>query len=129
MRAHIEPLPHSYLLTLHPSGAAQFSLAEALRRVLHSEQPRVWVDCRHLKTLPAGALQRLRRYATRLWRHGGYLVLCHLPAAARTELATDSGQPLAASLLDAEQYGLVPPSPYCRSALGVQGVQRPYLLG
>ena len=90
MRAYIESLPHSYLLTLHASETGQFSLAEALRRVLHSEQPRAWVDCRHLKALPAGALRRLRRYATRLWHHGGYLVLCHLPEATRAELATDS---------------------------------------
>jgi hypothetical protein len=111
MRVYVESLPHSYLLTLHASKTGQYSLAEALRQVLRSEQPSVWVDCRHLKALPASALRRLRRCATRLWRHGGYLVLCHLPAAARAELATDATQPLAASLLDAEQYGLVPPHP------------------
>ena len=109
MRAYVESLPHSYLLTLHASTAGQHSLAAALRGVLRRRQPSVWVDCRYIQALPASALRRLRRCASLLWSHGGYLVLCHLPEAARAELATDAAQPLAASLLDAEQYGLVPP--------------------
>jgi anti-anti-sigma regulatory factor len=110
MRAYIKTLTQSSLLVLYPTGAGRYSLAAALRRVLRSRRRSVWVDCRHITTLPAEALLLLRQCAGQLWEHGGHLVLCHLPAAARTLLATDASQPLAASLLDAEQYGLDCPS-------------------
>jgi hypothetical protein len=79
--------------------------------VLRDQPTSVWVDCRYVAALPAGALRLLRRCAACLWQRGGYLVLCHLPAAARAELAADAAQPLAASLLDAQQYGLDCPTP------------------
>jgi anti-anti-sigma regulatory factor len=106
MRAYVEKLTQSSLLVLCPDTAGRYSLAEALHHVLRSSQRSVWVDCRHISTLPTEALLLLRQCAGRLWQHGGHLVLCHLPAAARTLLAIDASQPLAASLLDAEQYGL-----------------------
>jgi len=106
MRAYVKTLTQSSLLVLCPAGGGRYSLAAALRRVVRSSHRSVWVDCRHISTLPTEALHLLRQYAGRLWQHGGHLVLCHLPDAARTLLATDANQPLAASLLDAEQYGL-----------------------
>jgi len=108
MRAYVEPLPHTHscLLTLCTSEAGRYSLAEALRRVLRSSHRSVWVDCRHVAALPSEALLLLRHCAGRLWHHGGHLVLCHLPDAARAVLFIDVSQPLAASLLDAQQYGL-----------------------
>jgi len=106
MRTYIHKLPHSCLLTLCTNGAGGYSLAQALRRVLRSQPASVWVDCQQVAALPTDALRNLRRCAARLWQRGGYLVLCHLPAATRTELTVDAMQPLAASLLDAQQYGL-----------------------
>jgi anti-anti-sigma regulatory factor len=111
MRAHVEALPQSCLLTLSLGEVDNYPLAQALRRVLRSQPASVWVDCRHVTTLPAGALRLLRRCAASLWARGGYVVLCHLPAAIRTELGADATQPLAASLLDAQQYGLDCPVP------------------
>jgi anti-anti-sigma regulatory factor len=87
-------------------GQGYYPLAKALRHVLRSSQPSVWVDCRHVAALPAEALRLLGQCAQQLWQHGGHLVLCHLPAAAKTILAADASQPLAASALDADQYGL-----------------------
>lgn len=106
MHTYIQKLPDSCLLTLHPSSAGSCALAQALRQVLREQPTSVWVDCRHVAALPAEALRLLRRCAASLWRRGGYLVLCHLPTATRAELAADATQPLAASLLDAQQYGL-----------------------
>jgi len=106
MRTYIHKLPHSCLLTLCTSGAGCYPLARALRRVLRSQPASVWVDCRQVAVLPTEALRMLRRCAARLWQRGGYLVLCHLPSDAWTELEADATQPLAASLLDAQQYGL-----------------------
>jgi hypothetical protein len=106
MRTYIHKLPHSCLLTLCTSGTGCYPLARALRRVLRSQPASVWVDCRQVAALPAEALRMLRGCAARLWQQGGYLVLCHLPAAIRPELGSDATQPLAASLLDAQQYGL-----------------------
>jgi hypothetical protein len=111
MRAHIEARPHSYLLTLLPTEAGAYPLAAALRRALRSTRCSVWVDCRHVSALSAEALLLLRRCASRLWQHGGHLILYHLPEAARASLTTaDANQPLAASLLDATQYGLAWPA-------------------
>jgi len=111
MRAYLEARPHSYLLTLLPTEAGAYPLAAALRRVLRSTRGSVWVDCRHVSALSADALLLLRRCASRLWQHGGHLILYHLPEAARASLATaDASQPLAASLLDATQYGLAWPT-------------------
>jgi anti-anti-sigma regulatory factor len=110
MRAYVEARPHSYLLTLLPTEAGAYPLATALRRALRSTRCSVWVDCRHVSALSAEALLLLRRCASRLWQHGGHLILYHLPEAARASLATtDTSQPLAASLLDAAQYGLAWP--------------------
>lgn len=106
MRAYVRTLPHSCLLTLHSEEQGPYSLADALRWVLHNSRPSVWVDCRHVTTLPAETLALLRQCAQHLWQHGGHLILCHLPEAARAALATDASQPLAASVLDADQYGL-----------------------
>jgi hypothetical protein len=106
MRAYVRALPQSYLLVLHPGETGHCSLASALHRILRGSRRSVWVDCRYLTALPAEALLLLRQYAGQLWQHGGHLVLCHLPAATRAQLATDASQPLAASLLDAQQYGL-----------------------
>lgn len=110
MRAYVEAHPHSYLLTLLPTEAGAYPLAAALRRALRSTRRSVWVDCRHVSALSAEALLLLRRCAGRLWQHGGHLVVCHLPEAARASLAADASQPLAASLLDATQYGLAWPT-------------------
>jgi anti-anti-sigma regulatory factor len=111
MKAYVESLPHSCLLTLHANESKYHSLAGALRWALRSSQRSVWVDCRHITALPAEALSLLRHYATQLWQRGGHLVLCHLPEATRASLAADTSQPLAASLLDASHYGLpCPPS-------------------
>lgn len=110
MRAYVESLPHTYLLTLHLSEMGSCSLAAALRRALRSTRRSVWIDCRHVPGLSADVLRRLRRCASQLWRHGGYLMLCHLPDATRADLVTDASQPLAASLLDAAQYGLAWPT-------------------
>lgn len=110
MRAYVEARPHSYLLTLLPTEAGAYPLAAALRRALRSTRCSVWVDCRHVSALSAEALLLLRRCAGRLWQHGGHLVVCHLPEAARASLAADASQPLAASLLDATQYGLAWPT-------------------
>lgn len=116
MRAYVEARSSSYLLTLHATETGAYPLAAALRRALRSTRCSVWVDCRHVSMLPAEALRLLRRCASRLWRHGGHLILCHLPEAARASLsadaslAADASQPLAASLLDADQYGLAWPS-------------------
>jgi hypothetical protein len=111
MQAHVKALPQSYVLTLYPSSTGWRPLTQAMRQILRGQPTSVWVDCRYLGALPAEALRLLRRYAACLWRRGGYLVLCHLPAAARAELAADATQPLAASLLDAQQYGLDCPVP------------------
>ena len=112
MRAYIEHLAHSCLLTLSTSETGRYPLAEALRRVLRGGHRSVWVDCRHITALPTEALLLLRQCARRLWQHGGHLVVCHLPETTRAALTTDTSQPLAASLLDAEQYGLdCPASP------------------
>jgi hypothetical protein len=110
MRAYVEARPSSYLLTLHATEASAYPLAAALRRALRSTRRSVWVDCRHVSMLSAEALVLLRKCAGRLWRHGGHLILCHLPDATRASLTADASQPLAASLLDAAQYGLVWPS-------------------
>jgi anti-anti-sigma regulatory factor len=110
MRAYVKTLTQSSLLVLCPTSAGRYSLAQALRRVVRGSHRSVWVDCRHITTLPAEALLLLRQCAGQLWQQGGHLVLCHLPEAARTLLATDASQPLAACLLDAEQYGLDCPS-------------------
>ena len=106
MRAYVETLPHSCLVVLQPSSSSYYSLAKTLCHVLRGKHRSVWVDCRHLAALPAEAVCLLRQCARRLWQHGGYLVLCHLPEATRAVLPTDTSQPLAASLLDAQQYGL-----------------------
>lgn len=106
MRAYVKTLPHSCLLTLHMAGRDYYPLAKALRHVLRSSRRSVWVDCRHVAALPTEALMLLSQCARRLWQHGGHLVLCHLPEAARAILAADTSQPLAASALDADQYGL-----------------------
>ena len=110
MRAYVESLPQRCLLTLHTTEAGPYPLAAALRQALHSTQSSVWVDCRYVSKLPAGALRLLRRCASRLWRRGGHLVLCHLPEAARAEITIDASQPLAASMLDAAHYGLAWPA-------------------
>ena len=125
MHTHVETLPHSCLLTLCPPADGCDSLAKALRRVLRASPTSVWVDCRHVSALPAEALHLLRRCAASLWRRGGYLVLCHLPTATRAELAADASQPLAASLLDAQQYGLdcPAPSPAAKSAAVPESAQ------
>ncbi|MGI4740389.1 MAG: hypothetical protein ACRYG7_34890 [Janthinobacterium lividum] len=106
MKAYVESLSRSCLLTLHTNESGCHSLAGALRWAQRSHQPSVWVDCRHIQDLPAEALLLLRQCASRLWERGGHLIVCHLPEAARTELAADASQPLAASLLDAARYGL-----------------------
>lgn len=106
MRAHVETLPHSCLLTLRPEKQGRYPLAEALQHVLHSSQRSVWVDCRYVVALPAEVLVLLRQCAQWLWQRGGHLILCHLPEATRAVLATDTSQPLAASVLDADAYGL-----------------------
>lgn len=106
MRTYIHNLSYGYLLTLCTEGTGCYPLGRALRQVLRSRSVSVWVDCRHVAALPIEALRMLRRCSASLWQRGGYLVLCHLPAAIRTELETDATQPLAASLLDAQQYGL-----------------------
>lgn len=112
MRARVETLPNSCLLTLRTEEHSHYPLAEALRRVLRSSQRSVWVDCRYVAALPAEALVLLRQCARRLWQHGGHLILCHLPEATRAALAADASQPLAASVLDATAYGLdCPQSP------------------
>lgn len=110
MKAYVESLSQSCLLTLYTNESGCHSLAGALRWALRGSQRSVWVDCRHIQALPAEALQLLRQCAGRLWQRGGHLIVCHLPEAARTELAADASQPLAASLLDAAHYGLCPPS-------------------
>ncbi|TVT40614.1 hypothetical protein FNT36_14185 [Hymenobacter setariae] len=110
MRAYVEARPHSYLLTLHATEATAYPLATALRQVLRHARGSVWVDCRHVSTLSAEALLLLRRCASLLWRHGGHLIVCHLPEATRAGLAPDASQPLAASVLDAAQYGLAWPA-------------------
>jgi hypothetical protein len=116
MRTYIHKLPHSCLLTLCTEGAGCYPLARALRRVLRSRPASVWVDCRQVAALPTEALRMLRRCATSLWHRGGYLVLCHLPADIGAELPTDTTQPLAASLLDARQYGLdCPTVAHCKA--------------
>ena len=106
MRTYIHKLPHSCLLTLCTEGTGCYPLARALRRVLRSQPASVWVDCRQVAALPTEAVRLLRQCAASLWHRGSYLVLCHLPTTARTELQADATLPLAASLLDAEQYGL-----------------------
>jgi hypothetical protein len=116
MRAYVEARPSSYLLTLHATEAGAYPLAAALRRAMRSTRRSVWVDCRHVSMLSAEVLLLLRKCAGRLWRHGGHLILYHLPDAARASLhaeaglAADASQPLAASMLDAAQYGLAWPS-------------------
>ncbi|MBJ6143448.1 hypothetical protein [Hymenobacter sp. BT559] len=110
MRAYVEARPHSYLLTLHATEARAYPLATALRQVLRHARGSVWVDCRHVSALSAEALLLLRRCASRLWQHGGHLIVCHLPEDTRAGLAPDASQPLAASVLDAEQYGLCLPT-------------------
>ena len=109
MLAYVEMLPHSCLLVLRPSGTSYYSLAKVLCHVLRGNHRSVWVDCRHLAALPTEVVGLLRQCASRLWQHGGHLVLCHLPEATRALLPTDTSQPLAASLLDARQYGLACP--------------------
>jgi hypothetical protein len=111
MQAQVEALPQAYVLTLYPGSVGWHSLARTMRQVLRGQPTSVWIDCRHVAALPAEALRLLRRCAACLWRRGGYLVLCHLPAATRAELAADATQPLAASMLDAQQYGLNCPLP------------------
>lgn len=114
MRALYHSLPHSCLLTLQDGDGAGYSLVEALRQSLHHGQRSVWVDCRHISALPSEALLLLSKYAARLWRRGGHLVLCHLPARVRASLVPNPTEPLAASLLDADFYGLpCPESPAC----------------
>jgi hypothetical protein len=110
MRAYVEARPHSFLLTLHATKTGAYPLAAALRRALRSTRRSVWVDCRHVSALSAEALVLLRQCASRLWHHGGHLILCHLPDATRASLIADTSQPLAASMLDAAQYGLAWPS-------------------
>jgi hypothetical protein len=119
MRTYIHNLSHSYLLTLCTEGTGCYPLGRALRRVLRSESASVWVDCRHVAALPTEALRMLRPCAACLWQRGGYLVLCHLPTATRAELQADATQPLAASLLDAQQYGLDCPTPDLAQATAV----------
>lgn len=111
MQAHIEGLPQGCLLTLHPGATRHRPLAQVLRDIVRGPAASVWVDCRHVQALPAGVVRALRRVAAGLWQRGGHLVLCHLPAAARAGLAADAHQPLAASLLDAQHYGLTCPDP------------------
>lgn len=110
MRAYVETLPQSCLLTLCADEAGRYSLAaalrHALRHALRSHYSCVWVDCRQLTSLPTEVVLVLRQYASQLWQHGGHLILCHLPEAARAHLLIDTSQPLAACLLDARQYGL-----------------------
>ncbi|WP_382314309.1 hypothetical protein [Hymenobacter bucti] len=116
MRAYVEARSSSYLLTLHATETGAYPLAAALRRALRSARCSVWVDCRHVSMLSAEVLGLLRQCASRLWRHGGHLILCHLPEATRASLSAEAHQaaaasePLAASLLDATQYGLAWPS-------------------
>ena len=111
MRAYVEARPHSYLLTLLPTEVGAYPLATALRRAMRRTRCSVWVDCRHVSVLSAEALLLLRRCASRLWQHGGHLMLYHLPEATRASLSVaDASQPLAASLLDATQYGLAWPA-------------------
>lgn len=111
MQVHVEELPQGCLLTLHPGATSHRPLAQALRDILQGPAASVWVDCRHVRALPAGVLRVLRRVAACLWQRGGHLVLCHLPPADRALLAADAHQPLAASLLDAQHYGLTCPRP------------------
>ena len=106
MRASVDTLPHSCVLTLCTGDKGRYPLAEALRQALRSAQRSVWVDCRQVVALPTEALALLRRCARLLWQHGGHLILCHLPDGTQAALATDASQPLASSVLDAAQYGL-----------------------
>lgn len=110
MRAYVRTLSQCCLLTLCPGETGRYPLAKALRRVARSSHRSVWVDCRQLTALPAEALLLLRQCAGQLWHRGGHLVLCHLPEATRALLPAEASEPLAASLLDAEQYGLDCPS-------------------
>ncbi|HET9505012.1 MAG TPA: hypothetical protein VFO93_15830 [Hymenobacter sp.] len=111
MYVHVQKLPQGCLLTLHPGATSYRPLAQALRNILQGPAASVWVDCRHVRTLPAGVLRVLRRVAACLWQRGGHLVVCHLSATAHAGLAADAHQPLAASLLDARHYGLACPRP------------------
>ena len=111
MQVHIEELPQGCLLTLHPGATSYCPLAQALRDIVRGPAASVWVDCRHVRVLPAGVLRVLRRVAAGLWQRGGHLVLCHLPPTDPALLAADAHQPLAASLLDARHYGLACPRP------------------
>ncbi len=114
MRAFYQPLPHSCLLTLQEGDGSGHPLVEVLRQTLHNGQRSVWVDCRHISALPNEALLLLSRYAARLWRRGGHLILCHLPARERVSLVPNPTEPLASCLLDADLYGLpCPESPAC----------------
>ncbi len=111
MQVRVERLPQGCLLILHPGATSYRPLAQALRDIARGPVASVWVDCRHVSALPAKVVQALRRVAACLWQRGGHLIVCHLPATARAALTADAHQPLAASLLDAQLYGLTCPRP------------------
>ena len=114
LRAHYQLLTYGCLLTLHNGEAIGCALTEALRQALRSSHHSVWVDCRHISMLSSEAVQLLNRCAACLWRHGGHLIVHHLPAQARLGLAPSPERPLAASLLDGDLYGLpCPEDPTC----------------
>jgi len=78
-----ELLPEAYVLGLAPGPSAAFelALAQQLRRAERSGKTAVWVDCRLLTSLPAGAVRLLHACHHRLHQRGAQLVLCRVPGA------------------------------------------------
>lgn len=81
MIVYHELLPQAYVLGLAPCPAFELVLAQQLRRAERSGKTAVWVDCRLLTNLPAGAVRLLHACHHRLRRRGAQLVLCRVPGA------------------------------------------------
>lgn len=83
-----ELLPQAYVLGLAPGPSTTFelALAQQLRRAERSGKTAVWVDCRLLTTLSAGAVRLLHTCHHRLQRRRAQLVLCRVSGALASVL-------------------------------------------
>ena len=81
MIVYHELLPQAYVLGLAPSPALEGALAQQLRRAERSGKAAVWVDCRLLTSLSAGAVRLLHACHHRLRQRQAQLVLCRVSGA------------------------------------------------
>ena len=81
MIVYHELMPQAYVLGLAPSPAFELALARQLHCAERSGKAAVWVDCRLLTSLSAGAVRLLHACHHRLHLRQAQLVLCRVSGA------------------------------------------------